>query len=55
MLRAASKTPPLKLVWSVDFNVGNDHGEYLFVHIDSRDLVTHTFLLAGAESVHEAS
>ncbi len=53
MLGTGTEASPLELVWPVEFNVGYDYGQYPFMHVDSRDLVTHKFLLAGAESVHE--
>jgi hypothetical protein len=45
------KPPPLKLILAVDFNVRDNYGQHLFMHIDSRYPVGHSFLLLGAESV----
>jgi hypothetical protein len=47
----AAKHPPLKQVLAVDFHVRHNHGQYLFMDIDSRYLVRHELLLAGAENV----
>src|SRR6266850_3964170 len=43
-----TKHPPLKLVLTVDFNVRDNHGQHLFMNIDSRYSVRHHFLLAGS-------
>jgi hypothetical protein len=32
----ATKHPPLKLELAFDFDVGHNHGQHLFMHIDSR-------------------
>ena len=37
----AAKHPPLKLVLTVDFDVGHNYGQHLFMNIDSRYPVRH--------------
>src|SRR5215469_7870058 len=39
--RCAGKHPPLKLVFTVDFHVGVNYSQYLFVNIDSSYSVGH--------------
>src|SRR4029434_42106 len=41
MLRAAAVTDPLKLVLAIDFHVADDHGQHLFMYVDSRYPVRH--------------
>src|SRR6266851_4997953 len=48
MGRVATKLAPLKLVLVFDFHVGQNHGQHLFMNIDSRYSVGHHFLLAGS-------
>src|SRR5258708_38702212 len=42
----ATKLAPLKLVLALDFHVGHNYGQHLFMNIDSRYSVGHHFLLA---------
>jgi hypothetical protein len=51
MFWAAAIMPSLKLVLAIDFNVAYDHGQQLFMYVNSRYLIGIGFLLAGAESM----
>jgi hypothetical protein len=51
MLGVTSVPASLKLVFAFDFDISHNHGQLLFVHIDSRYLIRHKLLLAGVESV----
>jgi len=51
LLRVASVPPSLELVFVFDFDVSHNHGQLLFMYIDSRYPIRHKLLLAGAESV----
>jgi hypothetical protein len=44
----AAKHPPLKLILAFDFHVRHNYGKHLFVNIDSRYSIRHSFLLAGS-------
>src|SRR6201987_2414772 len=41
MLRIATVTDPFKLVLPLNFNVGHDHSQHLFMNVDSRYPVRH--------------
>src|ERR1700732_2590990 len=51
LLRVASVPASLELVFVFDFDVSHNHGQLLFMDIDSRYPIRHKLLLAGAESV----
>src|SRR6266550_6702681 len=48
LLGVAAKHPPLKPVLTVNFHVGRNYGQHLFMNIDSRYSIRHAFLLAGS-------
>jgi hypothetical protein len=36
MLWAAAVTDPFKLVLAIDFHIADDHGQHLFMYVNSR-------------------
>src|SRR6266567_1005654 len=49
MLRGGAKLAPLKLVLAFAFDVGHNHGQHLFVNVNSRYSVSHTLPPGGSE------
>src|ERR1700737_3774658 len=47
MLGVATKPPPLEFVFAVTLNVGHYYSQHLFMHVNSRYLISHCFLLGG--------
>src|SRR5215472_6743449 len=48
MLWIATELPLFKLVLAFDLDVGNHYSQHLFMHVDSRYLVGHTFPPGGS-------
>jgi hypothetical protein len=51
LLGTGAKRTPFKLVLAFHFDISHDHGQQLFMNVNSRYPVRHQLLLAGAESV----
>src|SRR5499427_10005716 len=41
MFRSAAVTDPFKPVLAIDFHVADDHGQHLFMYVNSRDPIRH--------------
>src|SRR2546426_7229532 len=48
LLRIATVSDPFKLVPPLNFNVGHDHSQHLFMYVDSRYPVRHNFPPGGS-------
>ena len=51
MARRRTELPAFKVPVPLDLHIRDHHRQHRFVHVDSRDSIGHTFLLAGAENV----
>src|SRR5437667_9249563 len=49
MVRGGAELAPLKLVLAFAFDVGHNHGQHLFVNVNSRYSVSHTLPPGGSE------
>src|SRR5260370_10936952 len=49
MVRGGSELAPLNLVLALAFDVGHNHGQHLFVNVNSRYSVSHTLPPGGSE------
>src|SRR6266699_5695774 len=48
MVRGGAELAPLKLVLALAFDVGHNHGQHLFVNVNSRYSVSHTLPPGGS-------
>src|SRR5262249_56192629 len=48
MLGAAAVSDPFKLVLAIDFHVGNNHGQHLFMYVNPRDPIRHNVPPGGS-------